>query len=197
MAVLFSSNAMSLYSQEDNNTLSILLSEISAIPPTQLFNEDGSWHNHDAPFPPLSLQHTDCTSSSHALPASLLFNTVSFVMYQTQISTYCPHICCGRRSLPQWCSGCCPILSWINTGAICRLADTEMFVFQGNPPPSLYSSWPLPSQTQRRRDGKRLQLLQVTLISSSRATVAGRETRMTWNLVFGVKIINKVVRGPM
>lgn len=98
---------------------------------------------------PFTLHHTSCTSSSHALPASPLFNTVSFVMYQTQISTQCPRICCGRRTLPHRCSGCCPILSWINTGASCRLADTEMFVFQGNPPPSLHSSWPLPSQTAR------------------------------------------------
>lgn len=97
---------------------------------------------------------------------------ISFVMYQTQISMYCPHICHGRRSLQQWCSGCCPILSWINTGAICRLADTEMFVFQTNPPLSLYSNWPLPSQLQRGRDGESLQLYK-SLWSAALSAVIG------------------------
>lgn len=157
------------------------------------------WQEQSAPVLPLTLNHTGCTSFSHALPASLLFNTVSFVMYQMQISTYCPHICCGRKSLPQWCSGCCPILSWINTGAICRLADTEMFVFQGYPPPSLYSSWPLTSQTQRGRDGKSLQLLQVTVISTLRAARVGWETWTTASTAFVVfqRSKFKVVRGPM
>ncbi len=112
---------------------------------------EGYWQKHGAPLSPFALYHTGGTSSSYALPASLLFNTVSFVKYQTRNSTHCPRICRGR-SLPRWCSGCWPILSWINTGAICRLADTKMFVFQGDPPPSLYSSWPLPSQNAK---GKR------------------------------------------
>lgn len=63
-----------------------------------------------------------------------------------------------------WCVGCCPILSWINTRAICRLADTEMFVFQGNLPSTFPSSslppphTPSSPQTQRWRIGKSLPL---------------------------------------
>lgn len=76
-------------------------------------------------------------------------------------STYCPHICCGRGRLPHWCSGCCPALSWINTAAICRLADAVMFVFQGEsnllsfyPRRPLSLSLPLPlSPSLRQRWG--------------------------------------------
>lgn len=127
---------------------------VKVIPPTWWFDEDRSWQKHGAPIPPLTLDHTGCTSYSHDLPASPLFNTISFVMYQTQTSTYCPHICCGRRSLLQWCSGYRPILSWINTRAICRLADTEMFVFQGNPHPSFTPVTPVDPFSLKRKGEK-------------------------------------------
>lgn len=61
-----------------------------------------------------------------------------------------------------WCSGFCPIFSWINTSSICRLADTVMFAFQGNLPPSLPSSSALLSQTQRWRVSKSLSTEQST-----------------------------------
>ena len=76
-----------------------------------------------APHPAMPYQHPRCSIPSH----------LSCIKWK--ISTFCPHM--EERSLPHWCSGCRPILSWINTGAICRLADMEMFVFQGDPPPSL------------------------------------------------------------
>lgn len=207
MGVKFSSNAMSLYNNED--AIHYLFFSFSVPHFYEININKGNSGQHNGVMRkdfgrnkvPLSflLPSTGCTSFSHALPASLLFNTVSFVMYQMQISTYCPHICCGRKSLPQWCSGCCPILSWINTGAICRLADTEMFVFQGYPPPSLYSSWPLTSQTQRGRDSKSLQLLQVTVISTLRAARVGWETWTTASTAFIVfqRSKFKIARGPL
>lgn len=64
-----------------------------------------------------------------------------------------PHMPPKGESRPQRCSGCCPILSWINTGAICRLADTEMFVFQGDSTslPSLQLT-PCLSNAEGKRD---------------------------------------------
>lgn len=98
------------------------------------------------PHPSMPYQPPCCSIPSH------------LSCIKCKIATHWPHICHETRSLPQWCSGCCPILSWINTGAICRLADTKMFVFQGNPPPSLYSSWPLPFQTQRGENDESFKL---------------------------------------
>lgn len=37
--------------------------------PNMMVNENGWWQKHGAPIPTLTLNHTGCTSSSHALPA--------------------------------------------------------------------------------------------------------------------------------
>lgn len=135
---------------------------------TWRFDEEESWQKQGTPVPRLTLDHTGCTSFSSALPASLLFNTVSFVTYQMQTSTYCPHICCGSRgSLPRWYSGCCPILSWINTRAICRLADTEMFASLSN------------AKVTRKRRGWRAQLRDSLWSYSLQSCLTGAVTWMT------------------
>lgn len=50
-----------------------------------------AWRRYPTSYP--------LTCRLYLIRASLLFNTFSFVIYQIQTSTYCPHICCGRRSL--------------------------------------------------------------------------------------------------
>lgn len=87
------------------------------------------------PFPPLP-HHPPCCRSMPSHLSSIKCKLLSIAL------TYAVE----KRSLLQWWSGRRPIFSWINTRAIClgRLADTEMFVFQGSPLPSLYFSSPLP-----------------------------------------------------
>lgn len=122
----------------------------------QLFNKEESWQKYPfflpnfPPRPPFS----------HAIPPRCSIPShLSCIKCKLQCTalTYA-----GEKGV--WCSGFCPIFSWINTSSICRLADTVMFAFQGNLPPSLPSSSPLLSQTQRWRVSKSLSTEQSTVI---------------------------------
>lgn len=114
------------------------------MPKTWWFDEEGSWQRYGGPFHHRTVRHTRSTTSTPALPASPLLDAISFVMYQMQMSKYCPHICCGKRSLLQWCSGCCPILSWINTCHLQVGRHWDVCLSRQSTSLSLCSSSPLP-----------------------------------------------------